>query len=111
MKIDEYIFGSFVVDGKRHDSDIKIINNEVKPWHNHHLSVEDLKDIALAKPKPSIVVIGTGNAGILKITKEVTDFLKNNGFRFFIDKTPEACRIYNKFIKVDNVAAVLHSTC
>lgn len=109
MKIEHYLFGSFVVDGKEYRSDIKLIGNEVRLWHNHSLSLDDVKDVINAKP--SAVIIGTGSVGVVNVKKEIVELIKSKGIKLIIAKTAQACKLYNELSKKENVAAILHSTC
>lgn len=109
MQIEHYSFGSFVVDGKEYESDIKLVGNEVRLWHNHSLSLDDVKDVVNAKP--STIIIGTGSVGVVNVKQEIADFIKSKGIKLIIAKTAQACKLYNELSKKHNVAAILHSTC
>ena len=110
--IDHYEFGKFVVDGKTYETDIKIINGQVKTWKDHSMSLEDIQELIDAKPK--IIVIGTGSAGMVNVSQEIKEAIKKAGIELYIEKTKEACELYNKLSQQygkENVAAILHSTC
>jgi len=109
MQIDHYSFGRFVVDGKEYESDIKLVGNKVELWHNHSLSLEDVKDVV--DSSPSTIIIGTGSVGVVDVKREIMDFIKSKGIKLIIVKTGQACKLYNELSKKENVAAILHSTC
>lgn len=109
MKIEHYSFGSFIVDGKEYRSDIKLVESEVRIWHNHGLNLEDVRDVVDAKP--STIIIGTGSVGVVDVNEEIIDFIKGKGIKLIIAKTAQACKLYNELSKKENVAAILHSTC
>ena len=109
MQIEHYSFGCFVVNGKEYKSDIKLIGNEVRSWHNHQLSLEDVEDAI--ESKPSAIIIGTGAYGVVNVKKEIIEHIKSKGIKLIIEKTEQACKLYNELSKKEKVAAVLHSTC
>jgi len=109
MKIERYSFGSFIIDGKEYRSDIKLVGNEIRLWHNHSLSLEDVKDVVASTP--SLIIIGTGSVGVVNVSEEIVDFIKSKRIKLVIAKTAQACKLYNKLSKKENVAAILHSTC
>lgn len=111
MHIDKYEFGSFTVDGKTYESDIKIVNNQLLFWSNHRFDIAEVRGVAEAKPKPSTIIIGTGESGVIQVSNEIADYIKSKGIRLIIKTTPDACNLYNKLSKKENVAAILHSTC
>jgi len=52
----------------------------------------------------------------LKTPKETEEFLRKNHMKlnvdYFIKTTPEACELYNQFVKDKKpVGALIHSTC
>ena len=107
--IDEYRFGYFIVDGKEYDYDIRIINNIVDKWQNHSLSLEDVKPVIAAKP--TTIIIGTGSSGVVQVSDEIKNAITQAGIKLIVEKSREACRIFNELNKKEKVAAVLHSTC
>lgn len=111
MHIDSYNFGSFVVNGKTYEHDIRIINNKISLWQNHKLRLDDVKDAVNANPKPLTIIIGTGESGVVDVSQEIKDFIADAKINLIIEKTPKACELYNELSKKENVAAVLHSTC
>jgi hypothetical protein len=113
MKIEEFKFGAFRIDGRQYLDDIKIFNNKVKYWQTregHLLKLEDIKD--LIESKPEIIIIGTGASGALQISAEIKDEIMNKRIALFIEKTEDACKRFNELILKDKrVAAILHATC
>lgn len=108
MKIDSYSFGCFVIDNKIYRHDIKIINNEIRLWKDHGLNMGDVSDIL--ENKPEIVIIGTGEVGVVNVSEEIKNFIEKKA-KLIIAETGEACRLYNELSKKQKVNAVLHSTC
>jgi hypothetical protein len=113
MKIDEYRFGHITINGKKYTSDVKIFPDEVKPnWRRisgHSLDISDIDDI-LSK-KPELLIIGTGSAGVLKVPDEIKNSILEKGITLIIEKTKEACNIYNELSGKKYIVAALHLTC
>lgn len=110
--IDSYTFGTFVVDGKRHDSDIYLLDDKVGFWGrtDHVLTMDNIKRFVSAKV--SVLIIGTGASGVFRVPDEIKRYLQDNGIEVIIQRTQDACNTYNELIKKgENVAAILHNTC
>ena len=111
--IDEYKFGSFVINGRVYVDDIKIIDKKVKYWQNrdgHDLRLEDIKEILAARPE--FLVIGCGASGLLKVSDEIRELLARNRVKVFVDKNPKACEVFNRaLLENRKVAAIFHGTC
>jgi len=111
--IESYNFGQIVIDGKRYTSDVIIFPDRVKgDWwrkEGHQLSIEDIQDIL--KEKPDILVIGTGYAGLMKISPETREHLQSEGIQLIAENTRKACKTYNQLSKSRKVIAALHLTC
>lgn len=110
--IDEFTIGSFRIAGKQYLGDIKIIAGKVRYWQNRHKQILRLQDIdQLLAKKPETVIIGTGCSGLLQIPEEVQRMLRLAHVHVIIQKTPEACKTYNKLAaEKKNVAAILQAT-
>ena len=113
--IESYNFGRIVINGRVYTSDLIIFNNNSikENWwrkEGHKLHIEDLEEVI--KRKPEILVIGTGYLGLMKVPKEVKDFLNQKGIEVVSQKTKEACETFNKLLSSKRkVAAALHLTC
>lgn len=111
--IEHYEFGRFIVDGKLHQSNIVLLGNEVKEARYlpmHQLKLDDI--IPLVNYKPEIIIIGTGSSGVMKVSKEITDYIDKKGIKLVVEKTGKACETYNTLLKEGRrVAAFLHDTC
>lgn len=58
--------------------------------------IVDLEDIRRAvEQNPETIIIGTGEAGLTKVTEEVQKFVKEKGIKLIIDKTEEATKTFN----------------
>jgi len=113
MKIEYYSFGRITIDGKTYTSDVIIYPERVdSSWwrkQGHSLHIEDLKDIIPAKPE--ILVVGTGNTGLMVVPEETMSYLKSKGIEVHVVRTDKATELFNKFQKDKKVIAALHLTC
>ena len=114
MHIDSYKFGEIVIDGTTYNSDCLILNNSVNPdwWRKqgHLLIAEDLQSIIATKPHA--LVVGCGELGLMKVSKDIDQILSKNGIELFTANTNEAVERFNELAKKDeNVTAALHLTC
>ncbi|MBI5739109.1 MAG: hypothetical protein HZA16_00175 [Nitrospirae bacterium] len=113
MRIDNYTFGKIVINNKTYSSDVITYPDKVDPswWRKegHYLDKEDLSEVVMAKP--DIVIIGTGQLGIMKVPKGTVDFLESQGFRVYIGKTGEAVELFNDQPEDKVVIGAFHLTC
>ncbi len=111
--IDSYTFGKFIVDKQTYESNIILLGDKVKPARHlpgHELKIDDF--IELIDYKPEIIIIGTGESGVVKPQQEIINFIEEKEIKLLIEKTGDACNTYNNLIKQGKkVAAFLHNTC
>jgi len=111
--IRNYKFGKIEINGKEYHSDLIIYKNRIndKWWRKegHNLCIDDLKEIL--NEKPTLLIIGTGAYGLMKVPLELIKYLKKNDIQIIIRKTKEACEEYNKLYQTENVIAAFHLTC
>ncbi len=112
--IDQYSFGTLVINGDRYDSDLILFGDTVKSnwWRKkgHELCVADL-DRAIEEFNPVVVVVGTGKFGIMKVLPETENFLRSRQIQLIAQKTDHACETYNKLIQSEKVLGAFHLTC
>ena len=113
-EINSYRFGEIEIEGKKYEKDVVVFENEVfSPWireEGHFLSLNDIKEF-LSK-NPEVVVFGTGSASILRVPKEVIDFLEKKKIEVYILPTPKATEKYNQLEKEGKkVMGFFHLTC
>ena len=79
VMIEKYSFGKIVVNGVTYTNDIKIVQGRVvSEWwrkKGHSVGIEDIQDIL--ESKPSVLVIGKGQPGMMRSSKSLRRFLKN----------------------------------
>jgi hypothetical protein len=113
MHIDNYSFGRMVINNKTYSSDVIVYPDRVDPswWREegHYLNKEDLSNVVLAKP--DIVVIGTGQSGVMEVPRGTVDFLESHGIKVYIGKTGQAVELFNDQPKDKIVIGAFHLTC
>ena len=114
MHIDSYQFGKIVIDGTAYNSDCLILGDSVQPnwWRKqgHLLIPEDLQHVITAKP--SILVVGCGASGLMKVSDDIGQILREHGIELFAANTHKTVVRFNELAeKGENVAAALHLTC
>ncbi len=114
MHIDSYQFGKIVIDGAAYNSDVIILGDSVQSnwWRRqgHSLSAEDLKTVIAAKP--SVLVVGCGASGLMKVPDQTRQVLQENDIQLQALDTSEAVQRFNELSQAGEiVAAALHLTC
>src|SRR4030066_1780184 len=113
MEITHYSFGRIVIDGQTYTSDVIIFPDYVDSlwWRKegHLLQIADLKDIMTAKL--SVLIIGTGFFGTMRVPEETIDYLKSNKIDIYIEYTQQAVKLYNEISSQKPTIAALHLTC
>ena len=114
MHIDSYQFGKIVIDGVDYSSDCIILGEAVQSnwWRKqgHSLSAEDLKTVIAAKP--SVLVVGCGASGLMKVPEQTRQVLQENDIQLEALDTYKAVQRFNELSQSGmNVAAALHLTC
>ncbi len=114
MRIDSYKFGTIVIDGITYNSDCLIFGEAVHAnwWRKqgHLLSPEDLG--LVVEVKPSILIVGCGSSGLMKISKELPQFLQGLNITLETFNTHKAIERFNELSSAgENPAAALHLTC
>lgn len=89
MHIDNYSLGRIVINNKTYSLDVIVYPDRVdSSWwrkEGHYLNKEDLSKVVMAKP--DIVIIGTGQSGVMEVPKSTVVFLESHGIKVYIEKT------------------------
>lgn len=97
----DFSFGRIAVDGQICNSDIKIVRGRLIPdwWRKsgHSVVVEDVLDIL--DSGSTIVVIGTGQPGYMKVSETLQNHFKENKIELIIAKTSEAVGIFSRLMQ------------
>jgi len=113
-RVEKYSFGEIVIDGKLYTRDLIITPTRIKPnwWRKegHELCLEDIKDVL--EEDIEILVVGTGYSGLMRVLPEVYEEAEKRGIRIIVEKSAEACKVYNKLASEGKkVALAIHLTC
>lgn len=112
--IEHYSFGTMVINGTRYNSDVILFGDTVDDnwWRNagHELCVADIEQ-AIEKFNPTVVIVGTGKLGLMKVLPETETYLQSRQIRLVVQKTGQAWKTYNKFSGSDKVLGAFHLTC
>ena len=113
MRIDSYQFGRIVIEKVAYNSDCIILAETVlADWRRkqgHVLTAEDLKPVVTAKP--SILIVGCGASGLMKVAKELPQFLQQYNIALEAYDTYRAVERFNELSQAGKAAAALHLTC
>jgi hypothetical protein len=111
--IEEYYFGSIKIDGETYNHDVQIgLDNEIKLWwrnESHQIEKRDIEEVL--GQNPEVIVIGTGEMGVAKISEEAQKEIKAKGIELIIEPTSEAVQTFNSLEKKGKVAGLFHLTC
>ena len=111
-RIEDYEFGSVVVDGEVHRRDVIVLPGRVvSGWwrrEGHGLVLEDLDEVL--DELPARLVIGTGAYGRLEPDPEALEALRQRGIEVDALPTGEAVRLFGE-LDPARTAAALHLTC
>jgi len=114
--IERYGFGRIVINGREYASDLFIFpDGRVRDrwWRasGHRLSLGDLEELLAARP--TIIVCGTGAAGMMVPDPELGGLLGARGVaEFLVRPTPQAVQLFNRLsAEGRRPAACLHLTC
>jgi hypothetical protein len=117
-KIDDTWFGSVTVEGKRYEHDILIrLSGKVRRRNkglskavygtSHTISLAEIED--LYRSRAERLIIGTGQNGQVRLSKEATEYLANRGCKVDLWPTPKAIKRWNE--AEGKVLGLFHVTC
>ena len=113
LHIDHYSFGRIVIGGKIYTSDVIVYPGRVdSSWwrqEGHLLQKADLQDILAAKP--DILIVGTGNTGVMRVPQGIISFLESHGITVWVEKTGKAVNLFNDRPSDKKVIGAFHLTC
>ncbi|MDI6917450.1 MAG: MTH938/NDUFAF3 family protein [Thermoplasmatales archaeon] len=111
MNIDSTGFGSIIIDGKKY-SDVLIVNNKIleRDWGSGSHGISSGEAEKLLMGNPDIIIVGTGQAGVLRVDNNIIKKFSRNA-ELFVLKTPEAVKRFNELSNDKKVNALIHTTC
>jgi len=111
--IEDYKFGEIKINGKTYRSDVIVYPDRVDAtwWRKqgHNLELDDIKVVITEKPE--VIVIGTGEPGLMKVEKKTIEYLENLNIETVVLPTKKACEEYNRRAKNEKIIACFHLTC
>ena len=117
--IDSTKFGEITIDGKKYHQ-VLIVGNSVierdyerleKLFGTSH-KIGDWETEELLKENPEIIIVGTGQDGVLEVENNFSDGITNKKIELISARTPEAIKIYNEKVEEGKrVNALIHTTC
>ncbi|MFZ5365894.1 MAG: MTH938/NDUFAF3 family protein [Patescibacteria group bacterium] len=119
VKIDSCGWGNIVVNGRQYH-EVLIVREKVEPRDDERLEKElgtdhligGWEQELLMRGNPEVIIIGTGQAGVLKVLEEVKEKLVNSGAEIKILLTPQAVSEFNRLASEGKkVNALIHTTC
>jgi len=112
-------FGEIIIDGKKYQQ-VLIIGDSVEERDSQRLEklfntthkIAEWEIDSLFQENPEIILIGTGQDGMLKVDKDLLEKAKKAGIKVITDFTHKIVEIYNEKIKAGKqVNALIHTTC
>ncbi len=112
VKINGTKFGEITINGKPYDSDMTVFWDGKLSYRTKEHTFEVGELLTVMRPGPEIIVIGTGDEGVLRIAPEVNQIAEQKGIKIYAEKTLKATELFNAFSdQGKKVAGVFHVTC
>ena len=117
-KIDDFRFGSVVIDRKKHRRDVLIfVDGTVRKriggflmFGSHNIRKEEIEELAQANPEA--IIVGTGTSGAASLASEVDKWAKERNLNLIVQPSYEAVANLNELTEEKKrVAALIHITC
>lgn len=112
--INNYSFGEIIINDKKYNKDVEIRwNGEVLDWWRNKGHVFAITDLYRAlEQEPEVIILGTGDYGVARVGEKVKNELEKQGIELIIEKTADAVKIFNNYIKKNKkVTGLFHLTC
>lgn len=112
-------FGEIIIDGKKYQQ-VLIVGDSVEERDSQRLEklfntthkIAEWEINSLLKENPEMILIGTGQDGMLEISKDLLKKAEKAGIEIMADFTSKIVEIYNEKIKAGKqVNALIHTTC
>jgi hypothetical protein len=111
--IEAYQFGEITISGRNYHNDVIVYPDHVdsKWWRKqgHALDIDDIKDVLAAKP--DVIIVGTGQPGMMRVSEETRDKIRDLRIEMIVAPTEKACKEYNRIASEKKAVACLHLTC
>ncbi len=122
--IEQFAWGCFVIRGEQHGDgsdgrmgkgkDIRIVGDKVTRWKERE--GHRLKRSMITKvygDDVEVLIIGAGVEGGIEVPEKVRKDVAKHGIpELIVERTPEACRVFNeRYREGKRVALLAHGTC
>jgi hypothetical protein len=112
--IESYDFGRITIKGIVYTKDVIIAGEKtIAGWmrkEGHLLQVADISQ-AIDESAPEVAIVGTGYDGMMGVPEETRLYFQRKGIELLVEKTREACDLFNTLSKNRRSLAALHLTC
>ena len=117
-RIDDLIFGSMVVEGKKYrryvlifvDGTVKRRKGGFLIFGSHKIKKQELEE--LSQGHPEIIIVGTGTNGAAHIAPGAESWAKGKNLSLLIQPSYDAVAKINELAKQKKkIAALIHITC
>ena len=112
--IESYDFGRIAINGIVYTKDVIITGDKtIAGWvrkEGHLLQVADISQ-AIEESAPEVAIVGTGYNGMMSVPEETRLYFQRKGIDLLVEKTQEACDLFNALSKTKRALAALHLTC
>ena len=112
IALDATSFGSITISGKKYDHDVYVFwdGTVERRVGDHMVPVRQMEYII--KKKPEIIIIGTGQFGMVHVPSESEKLAKEQNIEVVKALTPQAIGVFNEAMKQGKrVSAIIHVTC
>ena len=115
--IKSFKFGEMVISDTTRDlvfnDDVFVIGTRVEKWIRDSSHNVILKDVEKAvEEKPEVIVIGTGETGLMSVSEEVKDFIASKSIQLIVHRTNDAVDEFNRLLGMGKkVVGLFHLTC
>jgi hypothetical protein len=111
-KINGTKFGEITINGKPYDSDVTVYWDGKVEFRSKEHTIELGEFLKVLREGVEIVVIGTGQHGVIRITPEVTQWAEDKNVKIYAENTPKAVDMFNAFAQEGRkTVGIFHVTC
>ena len=111
--IESYDFGRIAINGIVYTKDVIITGDKtIAGWvrkEGHLLQVADISQ-AIEESAPEVAIVGTGYNGMMSVPEETRLYFQRKGIDLLVEKTQEACDLFNALSNNRRALAALHLT-
>ena len=117
MQILAYSFGSITIEDRVYTKDVWIINGKIRKRDksiakkkfgtSHRISRKELENVVTKRTKK--VLIGSGESGLVSLTKKATQYLEEKEIKLEMHKTSELAKMKMEIEEEDS--GIIHLTC